>query len=295
MTDHTLPALTLPNQASTSVSPLRYPGGKSWLAPVLAPLLRRWPPNAAETRFTEPFAGGASLSCMTLGRARHYVHINELDADVYAVWKVIFSSDAPLLAQGILSAGRTFEALQAHLQRPAEHAVDLALQTIIRNRLNYGGILKASAGVSGAQAQGTPPRWYPETLAARVLALQQHAARAHVSRADALELLERLRDHAGVVFIDPPYTATPGSAGHTLYPHAALDHAHLMHLAAQMRGPWLMTHEDHPVVAELALQHDLDVIRLHMQTNAAQMRTELAIGRGLHDLLSPLQAPDRLL
>lgn len=35
------------------ISPLRYPGGKSWLAPYIAAML-----SGTVTRFVEPFAGG---------------------------------------------------------------------------------------------------------------------------------------------------------------------------------------------------------------------------------------------
>lgn len=268
--------LRAPPAPSQACSPLRYPGGKSWITPLLSPLLRRHPPLSRATALTEVFAGGASVSCRELSCRRDiWVHLNELDNDVLAFWQTVFGSQGRALSETVRGITHPHEHLRAVVHTREEQA----LQTLIRNRLNYGGLLQG-AGRSRLIG-GLAPRWYPRTLADRIGALHDRRQQVDLTGEDALRLLPRLRHHEGVIFVDPPYSVAPTSAGHLLYRHAALDHEQLMSLCADLQGPWVMTHEDHPLIRDLARHHQLDVRRLQMHSNAGVGRSELVIGRDL--------------
>ena len=83
-------------------SPFRYPGGKTWLIPVV----RRWLGYFKQDEITlvDCFAGGGivSLTAAFENLAKHIVMI-ELDEDVAAVWKTILGEDNEWLANKIFT------------------------------------------------------------------------------------------------------------------------------------------------------------------------------------------------
>ena len=67
------------------LSPLRYPGGKSALFPLLRRLIHKH--GLAEGTYVEPYAGGAgaALGLLITGQVERIV-INDLDPAIYAFW-----------------------------------------------------------------------------------------------------------------------------------------------------------------------------------------------------------------
>src|SRR3990172_2507286 len=93
------PRLKASNVASQpKYSPLRYPGGKTWLIPQI----RAWLSQQPTPLLVEPFAGGATASLVAVleGFAEHSVVV-ERDPCVAAVWKTILSEDADWLVERI--------------------------------------------------------------------------------------------------------------------------------------------------------------------------------------------------
>src|SRR5215207_7583150 len=88
------PTSTVINVASVPQrSPFRYPGGKTWLVPII----RRWllsRPKRPEA-FIEPFAGGGIVSLtVVFENLASKALLVELDDEVAAVWRTIFGGDA---------------------------------------------------------------------------------------------------------------------------------------------------------------------------------------------------------
>ena len=76
---------------ASSVSPLRYPGGKSRLLPLVADILKS---NGLERgHYIEPYAGGSGLALSLLfGGHVDQLHINDIDKGVWAIWKSILTN-----------------------------------------------------------------------------------------------------------------------------------------------------------------------------------------------------------
>src|SRR5450759_3330658 len=87
-------------QSPSTLSPFRYPGGKSGLRSKII----KWLNNLGHRPqpFVAPFAGGASvgLAVAELDLADH-VTLVELDQDVAAVWTVILNGSADTLANRV--------------------------------------------------------------------------------------------------------------------------------------------------------------------------------------------------
>lgn len=289
-----LPTQTPENVARVKAKGLfRYPGGKTWLAPALLHLLRAHPP----TLFFEPFAGGAALTATVLDHTSARVWLNELDPAVVAVHRVVFSDRAPQLARRILDFDLTPERVREVLHESPRTELDRAFQTILKNRVNRGGILAPGAGLVrlGENGRGLRQRWYPETLAGRIAVLAAHRHRVTVTQGDALGILERTPFRPGtVIFVDPPYTAGAKSAGRRLYTHHTLDHVRLFQACANLGVPWVMTHEHDPQVMALAWEHHLTWRAVKMTSGHNVTARELVVARDLSwaDGVNTLKGPD---
>jgi DNA adenine methylase len=264
-------------------SPFRYPGGKTWLVPRIRSWLTSQPKKPHE--LIEPFAGGGIVSLTAIfENLVDCVTMVELDEEVAAVWKTVLSEDAAWLAQRIVTFSFTPESVHAELARPAHSLRDRAFQTLLRNRVNRGGILAPGSGrlKHGENGKGLASRWYPQTLKKRILPIAALRDRIRFIHGDGLQVL---RDNAArsdvLFFIDPPYTVAGKKAGSRLYTHNEIDHEELFCIAEKLAGDFLMTYDNTEAVREMAAKHGFASLAVPMKTTHHAALTERLIGRDL--------------
>ena len=196
-------------------SPFRYPGGKTWLVPRIRKWLISRPTKPYE--LIEPFAGGGIIGLtVAFEKLTQMVTMVELDDQVAAVWKTILEGDTKWLAERVATFDVTPESVQVELVKPNLDLKEKAFQTLLRNRVNHGGILAPGSGVIkyGEDGKGIKSRWYPETLKKRILRIAAVKDRIRFIEGDGLSVLrENAQRSDAVFFIDPPYTAAGKKAG----------------------------------------------------------------------------------
>ncbi len=260
-------------------SPFRYPGGKTWLVPLVRQWLRSLPRKPA--LLVEPFAGGAIVG-LTAGfeNLATKVLLVELDQDVASVWDTVLSRDASKLASRIRKFQFSKTSVASALATPPRTRLDRAFQTILRNRVQHGGIIAPGASLMklGENGNGLKSRWYPETLYRRILAAAELRSQIEFSYGDALWFITKYRKRKTcALFIDPPYTVT----GRRLYRHSDLDHARLFRILAESRCEFLMTYDNSAEIQELAKENSFDYEEVLMQGRLNCKKSELIIGRDL--------------
>ncbi len=260
-------------------SPFRYPGGKTWLVPYIRDWLRhkKTPP----ARLIEPFGGGAivSLTAAFEGLARHVIFA-ELDEGVAAVWRVVLNGQADWLEKQILRFELTLDNVMVVLRQERSELRDLAFQTILRNRVQRGGILAPGAGLikTGEGGRGLASRWYAKTLARRIREIHQLKDRLTFVGGDGFDLIrEHQADAEAVFYLDPPYTL----AARRLYRVWQIDHERLFSTMAACRGDFLMSYDNTVEIAALAKRHDFDSRPIAMKSTHHARMTELLIARDL--------------
>jgi len=264
-------------------SPFRYPGGKTWLVPHV----RRWLKRRGQrpTYFIEPFAGGAIVSLtIAFEQLAEHVIMVERDEEVAAVWATILNDDGAWLANEIARFPLTPETVQAVLSQTEPTRREMAFRTILKNRVNHGGILAPGSGVlkQGENGRGILSRWYPETLKRRILDILTIRERISFLEGDGPEVMRQNAHRSDAVFfIDPPYTASGKKAGRRLYTYFELDHEELFRIAATLQGEFLMTYDDAEGVRELAARHGLATRLVAMKNTHHAKMTELLISRNL--------------
>jgi DNA adenine methylase len=265
-------------------SPFRYPGGKTWLVPYIRDWLRSKKTRA--TRLIEPFAGGGivSLTAAFEGLARHVIFA-ELDPAVASVWRVVLNGQADWLAKQILQFDLTLENVTAMLKRSTVELREKAFQTILRNRVQRGGILADGAGLikTGETGRGLNARWYPETLARRIREINQQKDRLTFVEGNGFDLIEEHKADAEAAFyIDPPYTV----AARRLYKVWQIDHAKLFTAIAACRGDFLMSYDNTAEIVALAKKHGFESRPIAPSRSAGKISTHLLIGKNLSQWLT---------
>ncbi len=264
-------------------SPFRYPGGKTWLVPKIRQWLAGKSPKPVE--MIEPFVGGGIVSLtVAFEQLADKALMVELDEDVGAVWETIFTGNGIGLAEAIATFEFTPDSVRETLAREPKDTFEKAFRTILRNRVQRGGILAPGAGLvkEGENGKGLASRWYPETLKRRILDIVGIRELICFVQADGLEVLRQntTMDNA-VFFIDPPYTAAGKKAGSRLYTHSSLNHDELFRVATSLAGDFLMTYDSTDEIKELAKWYGLDSMDVAMKNTHHARMTELLIGRDL--------------
>ncbi len=268
-------------------SPFRYPGGKTWLVPRIRHWLRSL--DSKPEVFIEPFAGGGivGLSVAFENLAKHVVLI-ELDRQVAAVWETIINGNGKWLAERIEKFDLSYETVNEVLEATNLNIQEQAFQTIIKNRVNRGGILAPGAGKmkKGENGKGIASRWYPETLSRRIRKIHHIRDKLTFIKGDGLEEIRKNLQRPEVVFfIDPPYTAGGKKAGRRLYTHSELDHDELFRLCSSSAGDFLMTYSNDEATRQLARKHKLVVQEIAMKNTHHAKMTELLVSRNLDWLI----------
>jgi len=264
-------------------SPFRYPGGKTWFVPTFRQWMAQIYPKPST--LVEPFAGGGTISLTALfENLVERVVMVELDDEIAAVWQSVVNGDAEWLANRILAFNLTKETVIQEITKTPKTQREKAFQTILKNRTFHGGILAEGSGFLkyGENGKGIRSRWYPATLAKRLVNLNHVAHRIDFRCGDGLKAIQEFTSRPDVVyFIDPPYTAGGKKAGKRLYKHFEIDHAHLFTICESVRGDFLMTYDNAEEVKSMARAHGFQMRLIPMTNTHHATMEELVIGKDL--------------
>ncbi|MDE1557871.1 MULTISPECIES: DNA adenine methylase [Actinotignum] len=237
----------------SSLSPLRYPGGKAKLAGFLSKILDS---DGGIRRYVEPYAGGAGAGIALLSSGQvNELHINDLDPAVYSFWK-LFKNNVDRLVSFIENVPLDVE--QWNYQRTIYREAlcpspELGLAFFYLNRTNRSGIL--NAGVIGGKKQTgnykMDARFNRGALVKRVTDLIPHLDQMLVTNKDGRDIISAYgNDESTLLYIDPPYV----QAGSRLYLNAfdGYDHMSLANVIHEYpEGRWVITYDNHPLVRDL--------------------------------------------
>jgi DNA adenine methylase len=272
------------NQASNAIvnvasvpqrSPFRYPGGKTWLIPVV----RNWLKNnqIRPEILVEPFAGGGIVSLTAaFENLAPKIIMSEIDPEVAAVWEVILNGGNEWLAEKIYNFDLISENIQTEFSNPTKNLKDLAFCTILKNRVLHGGIITKGAGFikNGENGKGLASRWYPKTLRDRIRGIDLIKNKIEFFQKDAFQIIEKYKNESGAFFfIDPPYSV----AGKRLYTFFEIDHERLFRAVSELNTPFLMTYDDNADIRNLAEKYKIAFQTIPMKTTLHFEKNELLL------------------
>lgn len=240
-------------------SPLRYPGGKARLAPILGAVIKA--NGLLGATYVEPFAGGAGAGIrLLIDGLVDRVLINDADPAIHAFWSCVQSCPEKLIDRVMTTDISIPEwKKQRDVYRKAQRAsrIGLAFATFYLNRCNRSGIIAGAGPIGGLRQEGKwklSARFNREDLAERIEELASFGDRVIVSGLDASKLISDLPKIVGgdrvFIYADPPYF----NKGRELYlsSFGAAEHkAFASVLKGQRRHHWVATYDNVEYIREI--------------------------------------------
>ena len=281
-----------------SISPLRYPGGKTCMFDLAASILRL--NNLSRGHYAEPYAGGAGLALSLLidGHVSD-VHLNDVDRAIWAFWHGVLD-DTEKFTDRIASVPVTMA--EWHEQRtiyshPDDYSdFEVGFSTFFLNRTNRSGIIKGGGVIGGLDQKGAYKidcRFNRDDLIRRIRRISKYKRRIHLYKEDALDFLNKmdgLLSSRSFLCIDPPYY-NKGSSLYTSF-YGKDDHLAVSQAVLGLERPWVLTYDNVPEISQLykaRRQFNFDV-SYSVQTK--RVGTELLVAS--KGLKLPTEVRDRL-
>ena len=133
-------------------SPLRYPGGKAAIAPIISNVIKNNDLKCCS--YIEPFAGGASIAIdLLLNNTVDQIIINDADKAVYSFWRSIIEEPNWFInrIRDIPVTIEEWRIQHAIFRQAKKYSKELGFAMFFLNRTNRSGIL--SAGPIGGYSQ----------------------------------------------------------------------------------------------------------------------------------------------
>ena len=240
--------------ANKFYSPLRYPGGKTRLAPFIKGLLCE--NKLIGIDYLEPYAGGAGVALSLL--LEEYVNtitINDYDRGVYAFWYSIVHENEKFCKriEQVTVDVDTWE-MQREIQKSKETSglFSLGFSTFFLNRTNVSGVIKG--GVIGGKNQTgnykMDVRFNKISLIEKIRAIGRYQHRIKVTCNDALQIINGKHDNT-FLYVDPPYVEKSKSLYMNVY--GEKDHRDISKalLSNPSKCVWLLSYDIHNLIDSL--------------------------------------------
>lgn len=266
----------------TTQTPLRYPGGKSQLIPLVKKLLKE--NELLYGAYVEPFAGGCGIAMELLVHRMVYdVYINDIDRGIYAFWhSVINRTDdlCELIEKTPVTIEEWHKQREIAFSKSERHFLRIGFATLFLNRTNRSGIIKG--GVIGGKNQDgnylLDCRFNKEDLLNKVRRISYFKDEIHLYRLDAVEFLKKVVPQTPtktLINIDPPYYKRGKELYTSFYKHD--DHQLLAKEIAKLDRHWMVTYDNADEIRTLYQQHTTLTADLNYSAQTKRRGTELMV------------------
>lgn len=267
-------------------SPLRYPGGKTALAPFLLSVLKA--NGLAGGEYAEPYAGGAGAALELLfGENVERIWINDADYHIYAFWMSCLTNATQLLEmveQSRMSIHEWRKQREIYLHPKAHTRLAVGYATFYLNRCNHSGILLKAGPIGGMEQSGKwkiSARFNVPDLKKRIERINTYAERIHVTNLDAILFVKNILIPKSnlpklLVYFDPPYYVRGSELYLNHYLHK--DHEKLYkYIKKQDRFKWLISYDNCTEVRNIYKEMEQLSFGLNYSVNRVRVGNELLV------------------
>lgn len=245
-------------------SPLRYPGSKNKITPLIEKIITQ---NQINNEFLEAFGGGAGLGLNLLinGKIKK-LKINELDQGLYYFWySVLYLT--PILINVIekteiniqtwIKAKAIYSMKNKNKRINTYQIVLIGSSVLILNRMNYNGILKGGL-IGGYEQNGKykmDSRFNKTKIINKIKLISQFKRQIKISNNDILKLNTKTKpelinqNKENIIYFDPPYYKN----GKTLYTEYfnLKNHTQLAKKIKELKLNWILSYDNNQKIKKL--------------------------------------------
>jgi len=272
-----------------SLSPLRYPGGKSKIYDKVKNLIIS---NGYGNRmYVEPFAGGFGIGIGLLCEGVvPSALLNDFDSHIYHFWHAVLN-DTENLLRLITDTPITIEERERQINNYKDADADPltdGFATLFLNRVNFSGVIKGGP-IGGLDQSGTYKvdcRFNKKELKSKIDTIAQLKSKIKLYNKDAGNLIKMsLMKMKSPMFlnIDPPYVVK-GSQLYTNY-FTEGDHLDLQRIIIKYLNenyPWIITYDDCQLVRDIYQRFYMQEYGIAHNAGGTVQGKELVI-TNLHD------------
>jgi len=262
-----------------TLSPLRYPGGKRKIVPLLADIYSR--DTDRISLFVEPFIGGGAVSIAFLESGfADEVALSDLDPLVAAFWRVVFSKNAQELADLVFTSKVSLATWHSVKHSTPADDVGKAFKCLFLNRTNFSGILNESVGPIGGQSQSgkykIDCRFNQTDIAERIIELSELRRQVRFVRCQCYSKTinnvirtKKARQKPNEVcwYFDPPFFEKAESLYRKSFDLKQHYELKKTLLERKLPGSWLLSYDDVPQIRDMYSLHG-GFARVNLSYNA---------------------------
>lgn len=269
-----------------TLSPLRYPGGKTQLYNFVKHTIEL--NTLTRVIYCEPFSGGAGVAIsLLLSNDVDSIILNDFDIAIYSIWYAILN-DTDEFIENIDTIPITIEEWnnQRNIynrivsQNNQEYNFDLALAAFFLNRTNRAGII--TGGPIGGHKQNSKYdldcRFNKSNLINKIKNISEQRHRIALYNLDATDLVTEILLNQNsqnlFTYFDPPYY----KQGQKLYKNSFDDEKHLQ-LANAIRQmdnfKWIATYDNEDRIRNIYNDRKIHEYILQYSANKTRKETEL--------------------
>lgn len=257
-------------------SPLRYPGGKGKLAPLMKYLIEST--GHIGGTYIEPFAGGAGIALDLLeNNVVSQIVINDFDKGIYSFWRAILNESDRFIEeinQVPLNIDEWNRQRAIVLNADKRYSFELGFAVFYMNRTNRSGIIKGGV-IGGIEQRGNwklDARFNKDNLTKRISKIAERKNDIYIYNKDVSSLIKNYLpryENDAFIYFDPPYFAK----GKQLYLNFFnyKDHVRIEKMIKEsVNCDWVITYDDVPEIASIYVNHELR--RFDLNYSAAKKR-----------------------
>ncbi len=193
-------------------SPLRYPGGKAKLSPLIKLLIEKQ--GLVGGTYIEPFAGGAGVALdLLFNNVVGKIVINDYDKGIYSFWRAILTETEKFIER-LRTVPLNMEEWDYQrdicLSQNKKYSFELGFATFYMNRTNRSGIIKAGV-IGGKKQEGRwklDARFNREDLIKRIQRIETQKKNIHLYNKEIESFVKNYvpkYDDNAFIYFDPPY------------------------------------------------------------------------------------------
>lgn len=266
---------------ATIDSPLRYPGGKTALYPLVNNLLSVNEINNAT--YIEPFAGGCGLALKLLfNNDVSNIIINDVDPAIYSFWYCVLNRTEELCERvefAELSIPEWDRQKEIYCAQGSGDLLAYGFSTLFLNRTNISGVLKG--GIIGGRDQTgrfkMDARFNKVEIIKKIKRISESKSKIKLYNLNAIDFIYDVIYNQDNTFtnFDPPYVCKGANLYTNFY--TAEDHIELGKIINRMDGNWLVTYDDCALIRSIYQNRQRALVPVKYSAGRTKSTKEIAV------------------